>query len=625
MQILLSRSSTLNKIFSEARTLLSSAGPFILPVFALSLWFIGVKHINVRLMNDLGLVSVLPAIVFIALTLLTVSFSLTLRQHRLVEPYLLLQVIVLIFMLYSIKSVIDEVPGYAASYKHIGIVEYIVRNKSLDTKLSAYFNWPGFFILGAFLTEVSGIKNGLSLTRWAPFTFNLLYLGPLYLIFKGLANEKRLVWLGIWFFYLTNWVSQDTFAPQAFDYFLFLVVIGILVNWFKTSGFESVWTYRGNLGFLKRALNKFNLWLGKPDLHPLTVSPLQRVLLLGLIVVVLIVMIPSHQLTPFALLLCVTALVIFKKCSARDLPVIIGIMIATWLVFMTTDFLSGHKDMVIGGIGKVDEAVSANVTDRVKGSLQHTFIVQIRLAMSLAFWSLASLGVIRRFQNGIRDVTPALLAVAPFPLLAAAFYGGEMLLRVYLFSLPAMAFCAAALFFPTSESWKSWWVTALIVLTSILLLTGFLFTRYGNERIDYYTQGEFDAMNFLYRTAPQGSKFVVLASNLPWQFQNFEKYRYVDIKGRIIREDNVDSIASLMNDNQVPSSYLIITRSEEAFATMFAGISPEKMNQFERVILNSGRFQIIFSNRDAIIFVLKEHQAESDKRVFDQPYSVGIP
>src|SRR5207244_11753971 len=68
---------------------------------------------------------------------------------------------------------------------------------------------------------------------WTPVFFNLIYLGPLYIIFTSATTDKRLVWLGLWFFFLTKWVDQDHFSPQAFDFFLYLVIIAILLKWFK--------------------------------------------------------------------------------------------------------------------------------------------------------------------------------------------------------------------------------------------------------------------------------------------------------------------------------------------------------------------------------------------------------
>ena len=40
-----------------------------------------------------------------------------------------------------------------------------------------------------------------------------------------------MVWTGIWLFALGNWIGQDYFSPQAFAFFLYLVVVLVVVRW----------------------------------------------------------------------------------------------------------------------------------------------------------------------------------------------------------------------------------------------------------------------------------------------------------------------------------------------------------------------------------------------------------
>src|SRR5205807_75803 len=101
-------------------------------------------------------------------------------------------------------------------------------------------------------------------------------------------------------------------------------------------------------------------------------------------------------------------------------------------------------------------------------------------------------------------------------------YGGEILLRIYLFSLPPMAFFAASLFYTRPPSAGSRWMTAAVLGVSIVLLGGFLFTRYGNERADYMTRAEVDGARYLYSIAQPNSLFLEGWVGGPWQFQDYE-------------------------------------------------------------------------------------------------------
>src|SRR5205823_11443438 len=111
--------------------------------------------------------------------------------------------------------------------------EYIMRTGTVKPDLDFYFNWPSFYILSTLMTQLAGYHDILSFAAWTPVFFNLIYLGPLYMIFTSATTNKRLVWLGLWFFALTNWVAQDYLSPQGLDFFMYLIIIAILLKWFK--------------------------------------------------------------------------------------------------------------------------------------------------------------------------------------------------------------------------------------------------------------------------------------------------------------------------------------------------------------------------------------------------------
>src|SRR5262245_44688241 len=85
-----SKGSTMKKI-SLRVTLLSA--PIVAAVF---LWAVSLKEIDPRLMNDLGLVSILPAAMIVSLVILLIGFALALNQPQTRTPILLLYVLTLI-------------------------------------------------------------------------------------------------------------------------------------------------------------------------------------------------------------------------------------------------------------------------------------------------------------------------------------------------------------------------------------------------------------------------------------------------------------------------------------------------------------------------------------------------
>ena len=578
-----------------------------LPLCALLLWYISLREVDVQRMNDLGLVSVFPPLTIISLILLSVSFCVALRQPHKHTPVLLLHVAFLIFMLYGVTTLVEEAPRFSVLYRHEGYTEYILRTGTVDPNLDAYFNWPGFFILSAFVTRVAGYLNIYFFGLWAPVFFNLIYLGPLYIIFTSATTDKRIVWLGLWFFYVTNWIGQDYFSPQGLNFFLYLVIIAILLRWFKVAPSaqsllkEPRDQHLGRIGFF---VHRFFAWLRAPDTLRTPVQPRQRTALLAILITIFAFSVFSHPLTPFFIIASVTALVIFRRCSPFWLPILMAVITGAWIIIMTEAFLAGHLSWVTGGLGNIFGAVSANVSNRVEGSPEHVFITKIRLVMTFFIWGLAFVGAVRRLRHGQHDISYILLAIAPFPLLVAQPYGGEMLLRIYLFSLPPMTFFAACVFFPTLTSGKSCWTTVVIASICIILLGGFLFTRYGNERQDYMTDAEVAGVHYLYSIARPGSIFIEGSDGTPWQMQDYEKYNTYSLTDKLynaVATGNVNAIVQYIQSTKHTNAYLIFTRSQKATAESTLGLPSDALDRLENVLISSGKFKRVYFNPDAQI------------------------
>ncbi len=569
-------------------------------ISALVIWFFSLKQVYVGRMDDLGLVSVLPPAIYLAFVMLTVSFFLTLWQPKLRTPIMLLHFVLLIAMLYAITNLIEQEPRFSIVYRHAGYTEYIMRTGGVNTNLDAYFSWPGFFVLSAFVTNVTGYHDILPFATWSAVFLNLIYMGPLYILFSSATKEKRIVWLALWFFYLTNWIAQDYYSPQGFDFFMYLVIIAVLLKWFKlpTPG-------------IPRIISK--LWR-KPAEHNITpTTQRQRFLLLVIIIAVFAFVVFSHPLTPFSVIATVCALIIFQRCTPRWLPLLMIVMTALWIAVMTQNYLAGHLGGLLSEIGNLGAAFSDNVTHRVEqGDPQHTFITQFRLLMTLFVWGLAGIGAIMRLRKGHHDLTFVLLAIAPFPLLLTQSYGGELLLRIYLFTLPPMVFFAAALFYNNYHTSKRrtlpWRKTAMLAIT-LLLLGGFFFTRYGNENMDYMTNNEVAGVHYLYTIAPNNSLLISPWDGPPWQSSKFEQYSTYTMSEEIpssapeiIVHKDVGAVIRLIQSTHPSQTYVLFTRSELA-TTRASGLPPNALNAFKQALISSGQFVLIYSNPDAQILV----------------------
>jgi hypothetical protein len=561
------------------------------------------RRADLHQMGGFGLVSVLPPVFFCALSALSVTFCLNLRRRDMRTIVLIVHIATLIFMLYGIAPFLEGIPRTQSTWKLAGVAEYVMSHGSVDPDIDAFFNWPGFFILTAQFTRLAGLSNPIAYAAWAPVFFNALFVVPVFVLIRTATSDRRLPWLGVWLFCLANWIGQDYLAPQSLNYALFLVIIVILLKWFSPRS-RSDGAGAAEWGWVSRLKH----YVLPGATAPAAGTAWQRVGLMGIVVTLYSATVPSHQLTPWLALIVITALVAAGRVTARGLPVLMLLLATTWLSYMAVRFLNGHFAQVIAPVGSVNENVSANLTDRFAGSSAHLTVAYVRAGMSALVLALAVAGGIRRFRAGRADFTFVLLAAVPFFLLPLQTYGGELLMRSYLFALPATVFFAAAAFVDPAGERLSRLATVGVAVVSIILSSAWLVSRYGDERMHYFTPAERTAVSRLYEMAPHGTQLVSLNVSLPWRDKFYDAYKYVSLQQKLGIVHEPDLIRYLKDETE-QNAYLIVTRSQLAAANIENGWTPETWNRLRTHLEQSGVIKLRYANRDAEIFAITRRTA----------------
>ncbi len=233
----------------------------------------------------------------------------------------------------------------------------------------------------------------------------------------------------------------------------------------------------------------------------------------------------SHQLTPYALILALTACLLTRRLGRPELVLIAMIVAVGWLSLGASNYWIGHLSEIFGSIGHVSNTFGANVTRRVAGSSSHRWIVDLRILSTAGLLALAMIGALRRSPDS-RSLE--LLAVVPFILLGFQSYGGEGLLRVVLFGLPFTTLLAASAILPNRVGPIPPFVpearlrrqgrtilraTVAMVVLGFSLLT--VVVRGGNDAYESYSTGELSAVNFAYHHVRPGEVIGAVAPYLP--------------------------------------------------------------------------------------------------------------
>jgi hypothetical protein len=278
---------------------------------------------------------------------------------------------------------------------------------------------------------------------------------------------------------------------------------------------------------------------------------------------------------------------------------------------MTTTYLSGNIQTLLKPIGSLGTNLDQNLSNRLTGSHEHEMIARIRIYTTAGIWLLALAGLARRRLAGRSDMALAVIGGAPFILLVLQPYGGEMLLRVFLFSLAPVAFFAASVVFASPvTSARPWVLAGVTVLGCCLLLTVFQFTRYGNERVDSFTQGDVRAVRALYRLAPPGSVLFAGSNNLPWRYRNYADYEYRTVTklGAWRRDPNATRavIAAIRASARGRRAYIIVTRSTTIASELLEGTSSATLRRFElRLSQARNAIRQVYQDRDGLIFFVR--------------------
>lgn len=580
---------------------------------ALLLWVLSLRRIELSRISDFGLLPALPWTYYAALGVLTISFTLALRASRMSEAVLALHVVALIVIVHATPSIAYGTLRYAWAWKHVGIVDYIQRHGTVDPDiqfLSAYHNWPGFFALTSLYTQLAGFRSALSYASWAPLFFNLLFFGALVMLFRTLTRDRRRIWLGAWFFFAANWIGQDYFSPQAYAYFLFLVVVTIGLAWFRLRLPQNVAAAHRPL--LSRAAARwFHRLVTSADRGApwhADAGQGERGAVALLLIALTVAIASSHQLTPFMTVLALGALVLLQQIRLRTLPLLVAVISLAWVAFFAVGFLRWNLYWVVDSVGALTTNTNATLINLATASHGQRVVADIDRSLTVGVWVLGALGFARMCRRGRLDLAAGALALAPFAMLAATSYGGEILFRVYFFSLPFMAFLASGLFYPDGRSGMSRLTAPATASVSCLLLAGLLVGYYGKERQNHFSKDEVSASRYLYGTAPPGSLLVSGVNNYPWAFEHYEEYSYLSLADLAPRDRRhviakpAETIAAIARQSRSICTYVVITSSEKAAVDMSGVMPAGSLERIEHRLATAPGYRLVLSNPSATIF-----------------------
>lgn len=555
--------------------------------------------------TDLGQFGLPPALPFIwyaalAVLMLGAVLVLSLREFK---PWLAgFHLVGLIIALYGTGVVLAGAPRFAWSYKHIGVTNYITQFGHVDPGVDIYHRWPGFFSLASAFGAVAGLPDAADYAGFAGVLFVLLEALLVVAIGRTLLGSTRAGWAAGLVFACLNFVGQDYFAPQPFA---FVLALGVL--WLTLLHFQ-----RAPEGRLFRAGARLLARVSRSDVREARIHPVEplwgRRTALGVVTLLFVAIVPSHQLTPYIVVLVLATFAVVKGLEPRWIPLLFAALAVLYLV-PNFDFLESRYQ-VFSGIDPFANAESVNDLTRVDTGKRLNVRAGQILAVTFGLVSLIALiRAWRREQAGVLHAGLAFLA--PFLILLSLNYGGEGSVRVILFAAPwAAVLIASAIVLRRPER------NLLLAPVLALFLALFLPAYYGAEEVNRIPPSEVTASEFLYANGEEGSVVVGSAPNFPTR----AGARYTVLRGERGTSDpvltrrhefrqrglgpaNVSTVVDVIHQYS-RRGYVVFSQSQETYAEIFGVSTVEDLRSLENAMVASGRFRIFYQNQTTRIYEL---------------------
>jgi hypothetical protein len=412
---------------------------------------------------------------------------------------LALHVIAIVVVIYATVPLLFDSPEYSWVYKHIGVALSLKANGQVTIPTDIYQAWPTFFSALAAVSSLSG-TSPLTFATWAPLFFELANCLVLFAIFRSLTRDSRIPILAVLLFEcFVSWVGQDYLSPQAFAYLLWFALVLVILRWLSgwaPSGPPTWWLTRVRT----HVLRGFEYRPAPPVATRMTAAILT--------ITLFVVIVTSHQLTPYIGLIGLAGLAMLDLMRPRWL--------LPYLAFIAIGFLLTRYHLVssqYGGLFSSFNVVqNASGTVKVHGSSAQAFTATVVHVLAFGMWLTALAVIVRSARSLGRVVIPAVLGFSPFVILFVQSYGGEAVYRVFLFSAPWCAYLIATAI--VQLRWSAVRHIATVFVPAAALLAG-LQGLYGPVAVEAFTPAEVNASQWLYSHAPKGSTFILGVDNFP--------------------------------------------------------------------------------------------------------------
>jgi hypothetical protein len=579
------------KVAAKARNVGDLGASPAIAVVALALGVILLAKAHLKV-DGYGLVNSLPWAYYVGLGGLPLAALVEWRRESSRPALALAYVFAFLLLVWLTPYVLEGTPRFRTSYLSYGYVDPVVRGQGLFPRLFVYHNWPLFSLAMAGLQNAFALSP-LKLMAFFPTVIMVLYLVPLSALLliatdrgwpgpkarwrtlSGLLGADAKWVIGLWVFVVFQWTNQDYFSPQALAFLFYLGLMVVLAH-----------------ASLRRD-GRFTAISG------------------GATVVLFALIVATHVLSGLIALFVIAGLTLTKQLRRPTLLLLCLLVFVAWQAYPAAPFYQFYGHRLLQTVFAAGDFLQTNVSGRISGSGEHLTVSRARVVVTAIVFALGLLALATHLGPGLRDRwrRPRVLwhALAHEQRFALAWlistvlvgpvsaYGGEMLIRTELFSLPPLAMIIAA----TANRYR---ILTVAGATLTLMAPLHILTHYGNELYDYVSPGELAGFRFIadhlapakiYGGFPGGG--FLKSVSLRWRNSSVPGGSHVPTAADFL-QPNAHHWGRARG-----GVYVAFSRGDIAAATLFYN-KPHLISAMQRLVAHDPQFRAVYVTPDYSIY-----------------------
>lgn len=491
-----------------------------LAVFAALLGIYGGMTADSDLVDGFGIIFALPGIYWIGVAFGALATFLLYRVAVRGLPRMAVAVPgIWLAILHTGPHLAHDHVRFQTVYTHLGFVRVIDETGTGDVLIDARFAWPGFF--GGSVASLANVNEGtldLLMRLWPTAILAATAILVAALATRSYPTVPLIGSLSATVYLLLAWTGQDYYSPQSFGFTAYLAILVLL----ESGPLRTSPAWSASVPFLARFAAAGG---DRPAARSTPVFVSLVVLAFGAIV--------SHPLAPFFICMGLVISGLYGRTVAWRLLVLVAASYLIWFVINAEPWWSTRLAEIAGQVGSffgnLDETTTART---LTSSPEHKFVTQVRSAVGIAtFLAVLAVGITMATER-FRHLRPAIplapLAGIPSMALALQSYGGEIIFRVVLFTLPM----AAILFGRVLASIRLNRVSLVMPLVVLAMAPPLLLARFGNEAFEMTTDIDREVVEAGYARAQDDALFVVDNGFAPVRDETVGRNRFIESGAR---------------------------------------------------------------------------------------------